>query len=117
MKTTNKAATIARRLQMGIGAAIAHMAAARGLDKAVIRAVREAAIQRNSRGRVVGQHRQAGSKLRRAAHNGTLTVRHASSTDQYWRDVYAKRLMGARDRRIAAQQARERRFLIPPYQA
>lgn len=113
MKTTNKTATIARRLQMGNGAAISHMAAARGLDKAVVRAIHESAIQRNSRGRVVGQHRPSGSKLRRAANNGTLTVRHVSATDQYWRDVYAKRLMAARERREnnrVARQAGLRKF-------
>lgn len=98
MKTTNIGAKLGR-LQSGIGAAIASLAAARGLDKAVM----EAAMAHDTpqrRTRYAGLARPAGAKLRRAAYNGTLTVRHASSTDQYWRDLYAKRILAARTKRI-----------------
>lgn len=97
MKTINIGAKLAR-LHSGIGNAIMSLAMARGLDIAVAQAA--ARGTGNSRNRARGPVRPTGAKLRRAANNGTLTVRHASSTDQYWRDVYAKRVLAARARRI-----------------
>lgn len=97
MKTTSIGAKIAR-LHSGIGNAIISLAMARGLDIAVARAMAQGTGNNRSRSR--GPARATGAKLRRAAHNGTLTVRHASATDQYWRDVYAKRLLAARDKRL-----------------
>ena len=95
MKMINIGAKLAR-LRSGIGNAIMSLAIARGLDKAVVDA---AFAPKHGRDRTPGPARPAGAKLRRAAHNGTLTVRHVSATDQYWRDVYAKRLMAARNKR------------------
>lgn len=97
MKTTSIGAKMAR-LHSGTGNAIMSLAMARGLDIAVARAMAQGTG--NNRSRARGPVRPTGTKLRRAAHNGTLTVRHASATDQHWRDVYAKRLMAARTKRI-----------------
>lgn len=101
MKTTSIGAKMAR-LHSGIGSAIMSLATARGLDLAVWQAAfappKRARVRATKSG---GRHeeRSAGAKLRRAAHNGTLTVRHASATDQYWRDVYAKRITAASAKR------------------
>lgn len=103
MKTTSIGAKMAR-LHSGIGNAIMSLAMARGLDKAVVDA---AFAPKHGRDRTPGPVRSAGAKLRRAAHNGTLTVRHASATDQHWRDVYAKRLMTARDKRLRNAELRQ----------
>jgi len=101
MKTINIGAKLAR-LHSGIGNAIMSLAMARGLDIAVARAAMapKRTRLRATKLRMRHKERPTGAKLRRAAHNGTLTVRHASSTDQYWRGVYAKRVLSARARRI-----------------
>jgi len=104
MKTTSIGAKMAR-LHSGIGNAIMSLAMARGLDIAVARAMAQGT--RDVRSRTPGPVRATGAKLRRAAHNGTLTVRHASATDQYWRDVYAKRVLAARDKRLHNAELRQ----------
>ena len=111
MKTTSIGSKMAR-LHSGIGNAIMSLAMSRVLNMAIAEA-RHAPEAPRGRSRTPGPVRATGAKLRRAAHNGTLTVRHASATDQYWRDVYAKRLMAARDKRTenaAKRQAAHRAF-------
>lgn len=111
MKTTSLGAKLTR-LHSGIGNAIMSLAMVRGLDKAVAALASNASGSRR-RSRTPGPERSPGAKLRRAAHTGTLTVRHVSSTDQYWRDVYAKRLMANWQKRHDNAIARQpRQYLI-----
>lgn len=75
MKTTALGSKLAR-LHSGIGAAIASLAAARGLDKAVAELAFDDA-QRRGRSRIPGPKRPAGSKLARKAAEGRITHRHS----------------------------------------
>ncbi len=102
MKTTSLGSKMAR-LHSGIGNAIMSLAMSRALNMAIAEA-QHAPIESRGRSRTPGP---VGAKLRRGAHNGTLTVRHVSATDQYWRDVYAKRLMAARDKRLRNAELRQ----------
>jgi hypothetical protein len=114
MKTISIGAKLAR-LHSGIGNAIMSLAMARGPDIAVARAMTPPKCMRMRATKRGGRHetQPAGTKLQRGAAYGTLTVRHVSETDQYWRDAYAKRVLAARAKRLknaVNRQANARKF-------